>query len=134
MVPSTLGGNSVSIDTTSQPGYVLLKTGGSSPPLITLLSSNIDAFPGYPVTLPVAESGSTPLTNQWYNGAAPVPGATSPNYTFIPSNFPGFILIRFVLANAFGATNAAITVNVGSPTISIQCALSTAQFSGYSCI
>ena len=129
VVPSTLGGNSVSIDTTSQPGYVLLKTGGSSPPLITVLSSNIDAFPGYPVTLPVAESGSTPLTNQWYNGAAPVPGATSPNYTFTPS-IPGVYTYTLRATNAFGATNAAITVNVGSPTISIQCALSTAQFSG----
>ena len=30
VVPSTLGGNTVTIDTVSQPGYILLTTGGSS--------------------------------------------------------------------------------------------------------
>ena len=122
VIPATLGGNTTTIDTTSQPGYVLLTTGGSSPPLLSVLATNIDAFTGYPVTLSVSESGSTPITNQWYNGATPVPGATSASYTFTPA-IPGVYTYTLLSTNAYGHTNAAITVNVGSPTISVQCTL-----------
>ncbi len=122
VIPSTLSGNPVTIDTVSLPGYVLLTTGGSSPPSLSISPTNIDAFTGYPVTLPVAESGSTPITNQWYNGASAVPGATSASYTFTPAT-PGVYTYTLQATNAYGHTNVAVNVTVGSPTISIQCTL-----------
>ena len=120
--PATLGGNPVTIDTTSQPGYVLLTTGGSSPPIITVLATNVDAFTGYPITLSPSVSGSTPITFQWYNGATAVPGATSASYTFTPT-IPGVYTYTLWATNAFSTDHKSVTVNVGSPTISVQCAL-----------
>ena len=125
--PPLLGGNAVTIDTVSQPGYVLLTTGGSSAPSLTISATNIDAFTGYPVTLTAAESGSRPITNQWFNGAVAVPGATSANYTFTPLT-PGVYTYTLYATNAYGSTNASVVVNVGSPTISVQCTLNTSVF------
>jgi hypothetical protein len=129
VIPATLNGNPNTIDTTSQPGYVLLKTGGSSAPILSVLATNIEAFTGYPVTLPVSESGSTPITNQWFIGATPVPGATTANYTFTPAT-PGVYTYTLYASNAVGHAQASVILTVGSPAISIQCALSTAQFAG----
>ena len=50
VIPANLGANPAVIDTTSQPGYVLLTIVGSAPPLISL-ATNVDGFTGYPVTL-----------------------------------------------------------------------------------
>jgi autotransporter-associated beta strand protein len=130
VIPSTLSGNSVMIDTVSLPGYVLLTTGGSSPPSLSISPTNIDAFTGYPVTLPVTESGSTPITNQWYNGATAVPGATSASYTFTPV-IPGVYTYTLQATNAYGHTNAVVTVHVGSPAISIQCTILNQSYAFY---
>ena len=130
VIPATLSGNPVTIDTVSLPGYVLLTTGGSSPPVLSILATNIDAFTGYPVTLSPAESGSTPITNQWFNGASAVPGATTASYTFTPA-IPGVYTYTLQATNLYGHTNVSVTVTVGSPTISIQCTLTNLSYSFY---
>ena len=79
--------------------------------------------------MPVTESGSAPITNQWFNGATAIPGATSANYTFTPL-IPGVYTYTLYATNAYGKTNVAINLNVGSPAISVQCALNTSYFSG----
>ena len=70
-------------------------------------------------------SGSTPIKFQWFNGASPVPNATNLNYTFTPA-IPGVYNYTLWATNAYGTNNAEVTVNVGSPTISFQCALPVA--------
>jgi autotransporter-associated beta strand protein len=126
--PATLGGNPVTIDTVSQPGYVLLTTGGNAAPGLAALATNIDAFTGYPVTLSVAESGTTPITNQWAMNGTAIGGQTTTSYTFTPVT-PGVYAYTLNATNAVGHASVTFNVTVGSPTISIQCALATSYCS-----
>jgi hypothetical protein len=128
VVPATLGGNPVTVSTATA-GYVTLNIAGNSAPSLSATATNVDGFTGYPVTLSVAEAGSTPITNQWFNGATAVAGATNLSYTFTPAT-PGVYTYTLYATNAFGNTNQTINVTVGSPTISVQCALTAGYFAG----
>lgn len=57
----------------------------SGPATFAVQPANLAVPLGQPATVSAAAVGYLPITYQWYKNNAPVPGATSASYSFIPS-------------------------------------------------
>jgi autotransporter-associated beta strand protein len=136
VVPSTISGLTLSVDTTVNPGYVSLDvTGPPSAPVITASSAtNVAAFVGFPTTLSVTASGVPTPQYQWYGGpngsGTLISGATASSYTFTPA-VPAATNYYCHVYNNQGSTNGNFAVTVyGSLPISAQFALATSYQGG----
>jgi len=88
-----------------------------APPIISITPTLTNQLIGYGQTLTVtpSETGSLPITNQWYQNSVALPGQT--NATLVISNVTFAANGNYQLAatNAFGSTNSVVcTVNVGA--------------------
>src|ERR1035441_6877253 len=87
------------------------------PPSITITPAQTNQLIGYGQTLQITplETGSTPITNQWYQNGVALSGQT--NATLVISNvtFAATGNYQLTATNAFGGTNSVVcTVNVGA--------------------
>ena len=94
-----------------------------TPPSITSGPSNQSVGVGDTATFTVNATGTAPLTYQWQENNADIPGATNSTYTTpATTTTDNGEILAVVVANAFGvatSNTATLSVNV-SPTISIQ--------------
>jgi len=76
-------------------------------------------FLGDPATFQVTATGSAPLAYQWFRDAAPLPGATNPNFTLSAVAATDHGALFFVrITNTLGAVTSApvaLTVDFGVP-------------------
>lgn len=81
-------------------------------PIVVVNPASSDDIPGDPVGLSAAAIGDPEPTIQWYENGAPIPGANSDRYTYIPTGPPGATFyVKFT--NTYGtATSASATITV----------------------
>ena len=104
---------------TSAPAILTVAT----PPTITLQPVGSSVTLGKTATFTVAATGTGPLTYQWYDGANPVSGATSPTYTTpaTATTDNGSVFTVVVSNPAGSATSLPATLTVNTPpTITVQ--------------
>ncbi len=93
------------------------------PPSITSQPANQTVVVGQTATFSVVAAGTAPLTYQWQEGATPIPGATSANYTTpITTSTDNNETFQVVVTNSAGNISSAaatLTVNV-PPSITTQ--------------
>jgi hypothetical protein len=82
-----------------------------NPVVITVSPTNVTVFNNYPVTFSMMAGGSLPISYQWYDNGAAIPGATATNYSvFVSTAMSGNV---YCVASNYvnGAAHTATTSN-----------------------
>lgn len=87
----------------------------AAPPAFVKQPVSLARYSGFPFTLSVEVSGSTPLSYQWKLGTTPIPGATGPSYTAVASGATAGSYTVEVTNEAATKTSDPATVTVLSP-------------------
>ena len=88
-----------------------------APPTITITPAQTNQLVGYGQTLQITptETGSLPITNQWYQNGVALPGQTNVALVISNATFAANGNYQLTATNTFGGTNSVIcTVNVGA--------------------